>query len=466
MTPAVSLAPRLAAARVRAGLSNGILDVLAVLAFIVSAFLTLTVAGGTRMFVQRWQEPTDQIRAALDIDVETADAILQTYVVLAAIACAILVIPVLNLGAAAARLGARGRERRLATLRLVGMSGGQVVAMSVIETLAQAVIGTAAGAGIWLVTLPAWQAVFFQGQYIDAAELLPPWWLVIALMAVLLGLAAVSTVAGLRRVRISPLGVAAQHAPKGLRARRAVAFVVAIVAFAVFAQVFAPNAGAVSLTSYAPMVAMVLLVVGAVNLVGPWVLQLIARPGVATGSPAKLVAMRRIIDDPRGAWRNVSAVALLGMVAAYISILPTDDQSFGENPGTVTVVADLQTGAIITLIFGLIVAAVSTLISQAALVLDRSDEAISMDRAGMPRRLLASIRRRQVLMPMVTTLALSVGVGFLLATPFMTLLDVSPTGIMVVLTTVVAGMLLTLAAAEACRPIERGILDHTRRPND
>lgn len=118
------------------------------------------------------------------------------------------------------------------------------------------------------------------------------------------------------------------------------------------------------------------------------------------------------------------------------------------------------------LVFGLVVAAVSTLMSQAALVLERAEESVSMDRAGMPRTLLTAIRRRQVLLPMALTLALSIGLGFLLASPLMSMATVQRSGIAVVAATVLVGMLLTWAAAEACRPIEARILDSTRRRND
>lgn len=466
MNPAMVLAPRLALARVRSRRGSAVLDVLAVLAFAVSAYLALTVVGGTRMFFQRWQHPTDEILAALNVDADEGALVLQVYVVLALIACALLVVPVLSLGGAAARLGARGRELRLAALRLVGMTGGQVVAMSALETLVQALLGAAVGTGLWFATLPAWGAVSFHGTPVAAAEMAVPWWLVLLVVAVLLALAVIAAVAGLRRVRISPLGVVAQHAPRGLRARRAAVFVVVLIAFVVFSQLFGPNAGAVQLRTYMPLVVMILLVVGAVNLVGPWLLQVFARLGVATGSPARLVATRRIIDDPRGAWRNVSAVALLGMIAAFMAILPTDEQTIGDDPGAVTVIGDLQTGAFITLAFGLVVAAVSTLMSQAALVLERAEESVSMDRAGMPRTLPAAIRRRQVLMPMALTLALSIGIGFLLASPLMSMAAVQRSGIAVVAATVLVGMVLTWAAAEACRPLEARILDNTRRPND
>src|SRR5699024_8373403 len=157
MSATLALAPRLAIERLRGARGGAMLDVLSVIAFTVSAFLTLTVAGGTWMFVRRWQHPGAQIHDATGFDELMLDQFLQGYVVLAMVACALLVVPVLNLGAAAARLGAHGRARRLASLRLVGMSGRQVAVMSTIETLVQAAAGTFVGVLLWLASLPARQ---------------------------------------------------------------------------------------------------------------------------------------------------------------------------------------------------------------------------------------------------------------------------------------------------------------------
>lgn len=467
MSPTLALAPRLALERLRDARGGAMLDILAVIAFVVSAFLALTVAGGTWMFVQRWRHRPAQIQDALGLDGLTVTTFLQGYVVLAMVACALLVVPVLNLGAAAARLGAHGRARRLASLRLVGMSGRQVVAMSTAETLVQAAAGALLGTLLWLVSVPAWHLMSFQGVAISTRELLMPWWLVLAVIAVLLALAALSTVIGLQQVRISPLGVAMQESPKALRRWRLGAFVIAVAAFAVFGQLFTASVGNIEFSVYAVLVVMILIVVGAVNLVGPWVLQILARPGVVTGSVSRLVASRRIIDDPRAAWRNVAAVSLLGMVAAFVALLPTDPSTFGgDATANVLLVGDLRTGAIITLAVGLVVAATSTLINQGALVLDRSSESVAMDRAGVPRRVFAAIRRYHVLIPLIVTLLISVGVGVLLGTPFMTVFQFEVSGVLIVLATVAAGLGLTLAAAEACRPLQRRVLDHVARRND
>lgn len=466
MNTVFSLAPRLAVERLRGSRGGGILDVLAVVAFSVSALLTLTVVGGTWMFVQRWQSPSQAIQDMFAAQPEAADMLLQAYVVLAIVACALLVMPVLSLGAAAARLGARGRARRLASLRLVGMTGGEVVAMSVMETLVQAVAGLVVGSVVWLISLPLWQSVSFLSVPISLGEMVPPWWVLGLVVIVLLGLAMLSTVLGLTQVRISPLGVAMQQTPKVLRAWRLIIFILAIAGFVAFAQVFTPQVMMLNLTLYAVVAGMILLVVGGLNLVGPWVLQLLARPGARTSSPSRLIAARRIIDDPRAAWRNVSSIALLGLIAAFVALLPTDPSEFGDDVLSYQFVLDVRTGVVITLAVGLVVAATSTLVNQAAIVVDRADESVAMDRAGYPRTLFSAIRRHHVLMPLLITLLVSVGVGVLLSSPFIMALGVDPAGLILIGATVVAGIALTAAAAEACRPVQSLVLERSHRRND
>ncbi|MDX2356577.1 hypothetical protein [Dietzia sp. PP-33] len=464
MSGVLTLAPRLALGRIRGARGGGVLEVMAVLAFTVSSFLALTVTGGAWMLYQRWRHPDGGILGGLGMGPAAVEGTLENYVILVVGACALLAIPVLNLGAAAARLGARGRASRLASLRLVGMTGREVLVMSVLETLVQAAAGVLFGAGLWLLSLPAWQAVSLQGQEIAPAELILPWWLALVLTAVLLGLAAMSTAMGLRQVRISPLGVAMQQTPRGVRAWRLLAFVLALVAFVVLSRFF--NPGTLDLLPYLLLSVMVLIVVGSVNLVGPWVIQLLARFGTRTASVPRLIAMRRIIDDPRAAWRNVSAIALLGLVAAYLSVLPTESEALGASPASVLIITDLRTGAVITLSVGLLLAATSTLVNQAALVVDRAGESITMDRMGVPRSVFAATSRHHVLTPLLMTLTISIGVGLVLATPFMSEFGINAPGVALIGVTAALGLALMSVVTEACRPLQRRILDNAARHND
>lgn len=465
MKNALTLAPRLAGARLRSGQGGAILDVFAVVAFTVATLLALTVAGGTWTFVN-WDingnpQMLENFGATPGMDAQTFT---RSYVVLAAIACALVVIPILSLGGAAARLGARGRSGRLASLRLIGMTGSEVVAISVVETVVQALIGMTLGTLLWLASLPLWSLVSFQSVHLNPADMRGPWWLWLAVWGLILVLAVVSTIVGLRRVRISPLGVANRQTPPALKSWRLWVFVIAVVAAIVLIM---------SGSAMARGVMMGVLIVGAfiavlmlvINLMGPWLIQLMARSRTKTNSVPTLLAARRVADDPKAAWRNVSALALVGFIGAFAIMMPTDTNELGEmDLASRTLMTDLRTGALITLGIALVVGAVSTLISQSSAVVDRAEEARSMDRMGIQRSVFAKMRRRQVLLPLVVTLTVSVGLGLLMASPFMSLM--SPSAPWMLGGVMLVGVLLSLLAAEACGPVLNSVLDQTKRRND
>ena len=134
------------------------------------------------------------------------DEMAATYQLLAALATVLLVVPLVSLGGAAARLSARRRDDRLATLRLLGATTATVARMTVLEAATVALIGALAGAAGYLLTGPFVQLIRFRGEPIGTAYWLSPW-AVAAVVAAVALLAALSATAGLRQVSISPLGV-------------------------------------------------------------------------------------------------------------------------------------------------------------------------------------------------------------------------------------------------------------------
>lgn len=460
MKEALKLAPTLTAARLRSRTGDAWLDLLAVLSFTLSALMALTVAGGIWMFSQWRLNPTPSMVAlseSMGLGSDPADTILSMYFSLALAAGALLVFPIFSLGAAAARLGARGRAERLSSLRLVGVTGGQTVAMSVVETLVQWVMGTTVGVIAYFATLPLWHQVTFLTEPIDSSQMRLPLGILSAVLALLLIISLLSTVVGLQRVRISPLGVARREANPALKRWRPVAFLVAIAGFIVWART---EHSFVDAGTYAVLAIMLLIMVGAISLVGPWILQLLATPATHTRSAPRLLAMRRILDDPRSAWRNVNAIALLCFIAGFVAVVPMDagqSESF--------YIQDISTGVLVTLGFGFGVAALSTLMNQSSTVFDRAPQTYSLSQLGFPRRVFGQTRFFQVMDPLFLATITSAGLGFglgLLASAMNT--SVSGTIRLGVILTI--GIGLSAAALAACEPLERHVLATKRRDND
>ncbi|WP_188192229.1 FtsX-like permease family protein [Nonomuraea sp. SYSU D8015] len=239
----------------------------------------------------------------------------EAYKALALVASVLMVVPLLVFGGAAARLTVARRDQRLATLRLVGATPGQVVAMTVAEAVLVALAGALAGAVVFALAVPLLARIEIQGGPWFVADLFPSLTDLGAVVVAVPLLVGLSAVIGLQRVVVSPLGVAKRETPPAMR------FVRVLVLLAVLA-VFPMLTKGTSVAIVAVALALAFL---CLNLAGPWVVGLIGRITAAGArGPARLLAGRRLVDDPRSAWRTVSGVALTGFVAGFLGLLSPD----------------------------------------------------------------------------------------------------------------------------------------------
>lgn len=444
MRAVLALAPRL---RTAGGSDTRLTTVLAVVAFAVTTALSLSVVGGLLAFVGRAAAPRN--------DFEALNA--ESYVGLAWIAVVLLIVPLVTLGGAAARLGVSRRDARLATLRLLGVTPGEVVVLTVVETAVQGLVGALAGVVAYLALLPVWTLLPFMGSHFSVGELwvgVPA--LLIAVLAVPL-LAAVSGAVSLQRVVVSPLGVARRTTPKRLRAVR---LVVAILAIGLF-MVVSRSAGALGAAAVAVLVGSLGLAFAALNVVGPWLLGVYGRLQLwRARTPARLLAARRLLDDPRAAWRVVGGLGLAGFVAGCLAVLPTMSWDSVGGADEQIVYADLSTGGMLTLVIAFALAAVSAGIAQASSVLDRRREYALQHLAGVPAELLHEVRRREVLGPLLFVGVGSAATALVMLSPILGFVGIEdPRGLMLLAGCLTGGVLLVVAASEATRPLLRQVLD-------
>lgn len=338
------IAPLLLRGRIRAG--TGLIDLLAVLAFTVSSWLLLSVLAGINAFVNRQFHPPAAFVAALGADATEGVAELVMWTLLAACAGVLLIVPLVTLGAAAARMGALGRDQRLSTLRLLGLTGGQAIALSTVETMLAGLIGGVLGVVGYLLTLPAWAAIGFQATPLSAAEMLLPIWAIAATVAGLVVLAGLSSVTGLMRLTISPLGVARRAPRPALKLWRLLAVPLVIAAWIMVAPML--NLAQEFVASAAVVLVVLALFMGVINLVGPWLLQLLGLLLTRSGRPAVLLAGRRLLADPKSAWRSVSGLAFVGFTGGALVSLP-DFSAYSEDPLLRILAEDVRTGTYLTL---------------------------------------------------------------------------------------------------------------------
>ncbi|WP_433335179.1 FtsX-like permease family protein [Spirillospora sp. CA-294931] len=340
----------------------------------------------------------------------------QIYRVLAIIASILMVVPLLVFGGAAARLTVARRDRRLAALRLVGATPGQVAAVTTAEAVLTAAAGAVIGALLYLAAIPALARIPIAGGAWFPTDLWPGPLPVAAVLACVPLLVGVSAIAGLRQVVVSPLGVARRQTPPALKAVRLLAFAALVITFGLTSGGLS-RAGRTGLTILLIFLGLAFL---ALNLVGPWIVALIGRVTAATArGPALLLAGRRLMDDPRAVWRTVAGVSLTGFVAGFLSLMNPSPPA-GRQPGVAErhLLDDLRTGALVVLAVSFLIAITSAAITSASSVLDRRQSYAMLRLAGTPLSVLDRARHQETLVPLAVMGGGSVLTGVFFATPF------------------------------------------------
>ncbi|WP_265445433.1 ABC transporter permease [Flexivirga meconopsidis] len=244
------------------------------------------------------------------------DSTIAQYVALGKVATVLLLVPVLTLVGAAARLGAGRRAQRLATLRLAGASRRQLAGLTVLEADAPALVGGLAGIVASWSTLPLLAQVPVDGSRLAVGQLWPG---ITGTVLVLLGalvFTAASALLPLSRILRNPLAITAEHTARFPIWWRILAAVAAFGAFFVVTR----DKGA-DLAAVIVVFAVVFAVFGAI---GPVVLRLWGawqvHHGHRTGNAGAMIAGRRLQADPRSGWRAISGLVLACFVAGFLAL--------------------------------------------------------------------------------------------------------------------------------------------------
>lgn len=394
--------------------SAGHTSMLAIIAFAAATTIFLTVLGGVHGFI--WRASADHtVACAFDFGACRPDTVAAwkrqisdptslaqfstAYVALAVFACMLLVVPFVALAGSAARLAASRRDARLAALRLAGATTGQVVRLTALDAAGQALIGALIGIAGYCALMPAVMLIPFQEQRFTFEQL---WVGPLALV-------------------ITPLGVTSRTATALPSGTRMVLFVVVVVVAMIVFKNPAMLAQAGQAVMYGVIIGFMLLCFALVNLIGTWVIT--ARAKAKAKRPkdaATMIAMRRILDNPKRAWRNVSGIALAVFIAGITSICGffgsaavVDD---ANDPFTVFI-RDIGTGGILTLVFAAVLAAVSSGVMQAGSVYDQAGEYRMLVLEGTDVKTLNRARFIEVLTPLNIVVIVAGGCSMLLMAP-------------------------------------------------
>jgi hypothetical protein len=267
-------------------------------------------------------------------------------------------------------------------------------------------------------------------------------------------LAAFSAVIGLRKVVISPLGVRTRATATPVHWIRAVITVIVLgVALAVVSG-FSGSAG----------IFVSILVIGgilgaasaALNLIGPWALGVQARWRLRRArTAAQLLSSRAVLDAPKAAWRQISAVAMTSFIAvvAGTGVALMDAIGSGSTADAL-LAADIRTGVIITLIASFLMLSLSVGLNQAAQIVDRRELYTSLHHLGMAVETVDRSRREAIMAPLLLTIAGSVLCAGLMVAPLIGLtVIIAPLSLLTITAVTVGGVALVRGALRATRPL-------------
>jgi len=425
---------------------------LAVVAFATTTAILLVVVGGFLAFVAR---AGGSAGIAEGLDADTTSYTTQ-YPLYAGIASLLLLVPLVTLGGAAARLAAARRDARLASLRLAGATTGQVTLLTALDATAQALVGAVIGIAGYVALIPLVAQLRFQGRTFDLGELWVGPWVILGAVAGVVLVALTSALVSLRRVAITPLGVAARVTPPALRWTRVLPFLLAGVA-----MVVAMNTAWASAAIVVAVLTTVLVGgFATLNVVGPFAMSLAGRAtaGRARRVPA-LLAGRRIVDSPKTAWRSVGGVALATFVAGLTSVFALVDPA-DQPPADRLMMADLKTGGFLTLAIAGILAAVSTGVLQAGRAIDQRIEYRALRLAGTDERTLDRARLDETLVPLVVAVGVATVGALMLMLPVLGVSAVANVAVVgQFLLCVLGASALVLAATWTTRAVAHSLAD-------
>ena len=398
---------------------------LPVLAFAASAALFLLIAGGIHAFYL-WLGGDASTATSVEAGSgtkNTAHTLQPLYLMLAWVSGFLLLTPLFTLGASAARLSARRRDDRLATLRLLGASTRQLTLYTMLDSVIYAAVGFVLGFIVYLILVLPFGMLRFQNIPLGPENMLLPPPIVLVCGFVSLIIAATSSLFGLSKVTISPLGVRTRSDKPSLGKRALIlGCVLLVVGFIGAIASHIMNLAADSMDSNGFVLVLVttimfglpiLLTMLAIDLIGGFVVGLYARIRVRTArTPATLLAYRSILESPRAAWRQVSGVAMTTFIAALIG--PVLGQLFRESTSQArrnvqddTLLNDMWQGLFLLMFLSYLLVALSALLNQSAAIYERGSLYSSLRMMGTEAAVLKRSRRIVVFGPLLLVSTLS-----------------------------------------------------------
>lgn len=250
--------------------------------------------------------------AVTEMPTTSSGSDIEMYRLMAALGSVILIVPALSMIGGAARMMTGRRSNELAKFRLVGATASQTRQLAILDTLRASVLGTAAGLVLSLPALRLFESTKVAGGSWFAGDLTPGPAVFVLVGLVVVIVSVVAAISTLRRVNTSPLGVVTNDKPAGAVWLRALGLIGAMVFF--YQTVSSPNASQVAiLAAWAAILASTMII-------GPLLVRLIAAVWLSIARrPVNLLAARRLLDDPKAAYRQIGGLALASLIAGMLA---------------------------------------------------------------------------------------------------------------------------------------------------
>jgi hypothetical protein len=357
-----------------------------------------------------------------------------------ATALIMLTIPVLLFVGQCARLGAPGRDRRLAAIRLAGATPGQGRLIAAVESGAATLLGTVLGLTVYLVGRRAFDAPDAQGLRPLPTDVLPAW---PALAAIVLGLPVLAVLVAallLRKVVVSPLGVVRRTKDRPPRPWPGLLIVLGVTVYAGLSPTLQYlDRHAVSVPSWSILAALFLGgLAGAIGVAtgAAWISFTVGRIlGRFARRPATILAGRRLQLDPWAGSRSLAALltaVLFGAGAAWVTasfrlqqqLRAEDDRRMQALTGHSYIESndDFYTRAMQLVGYAILVAgaiaAAGLAVAVITAIVDRRRSLAALTASGVPRSVLGRAVVWQSVFVAIPALVLAMATGLALGRGF------------------------------------------------
>ena len=240
-------------------------------------------------------------------------------------------VPVVLLISIATGLGAARRRERFATLRLIGASPRLVARIAAVETAIPSLVGAVLGAVLAVVLRPAAAQLPVNGTRLFEADLVIGWPAAAAVVALVVGAAALVAAHRPARAGIGPLGVTKSVSEKPPTIWRTLPLLAGLAAMITAVLMIRVMEVRLPWLESPLLVGGFLLVLAGIVVVGPWLTRLVSRLGLrrARGA-AGVIAASRIQRTPVATFRSVSglviAVFVVSVFAGGSSVIEGTDE--------------------------------------------------------------------------------------------------------------------------------------------